>query len=64
LVDESMTFSGIDFAIGMAALVVALAAVFVRAGSLSLQVPQWLLAAFAAVAGVIVWFAIPRRREV
>ncbi len=57
-----MRFSGADIAIGIAVLVVAFVAVFLLAGVLSLQVPQWLLAAVAAGAGVIVWFAIMRRR--
>ena len=58
-----MTFSGADIAIGIAVLVVAFVVVFLLAGALSLPVPQWLLAAIAAAVGVIVWFAILRRRE-
>jgi hypothetical protein len=62
-VGETMTFSGTDFAIGLAVLVVAFLAVFLLAGALSLPAPQWLLAAIAAGVGVIVWFAILRRRR-
>lgn len=57
-----MTLSGADIAIGIAVLVVAFVVVFVLAGTIGLPVPQWLLAAVAAGAGVIVWFAIQRRR--
>lgn len=59
-----MTFSGVDIAIGIAVLVVAFLAVFLLAGALALPAPQWLLAAIAAAVGVIVWFAILRRRRV
>jgi hypothetical protein len=58
-----MTFSGADIAIGIAVLVVAFVVVFLLAGALGLPVPQWLLAAIAAAVGVVVWFAILRRRR-
>ena len=57
-----MRFSGADIAISIAVLIVAFVAVFFLTGTLGLPVPQWLLAAVAAMAGVTVWFAIPRRR--
>jgi len=62
-VAEPMKLSGADIAIGVAVLVVAFVVVFLAAGALSLPVPQWVLAAVAAVAGIIVWFAILRRHR-
>jgi hypothetical protein len=58
-----MTFSGADIAIGTAVLVVAFVVAFLTAGALGLPVPPWLPAAIAAAVGVVVWFAISRRRE-
>lgn len=55
--------NGTNVAIGVAVLVVAFVIVFLVAGAVSLPVPQWLLAAVAAGVGVIVWFAIVRRRR-
>jgi hypothetical protein len=58
-----MTFSGnADYASGLAVLVVAFVVAILPAGALGLPDSQWLPAAIAA-AGVIVRFAIPRRRE-
>lgn len=60
---ERMSFSGVDIAIGVAVLIVAFVIVFLGAGALSLPVPQWVLAAVAAVVGIIFWFAILRRQR-
>jgi len=62
-VGDVIRLSGTDIAIGVAVLVAVFVVVFFLAGALGLPVPQWLLAAVAAAVGVIVWFAILRRRE-
>ncbi len=60
---EPMKPGATDIAIGIAVLVVAFVVVFLAAGALSLPAPQWVLAAVAAAVGIIVWFAILRRRK-
>ena len=60
---EPMKLGATDIVIGIAVLVVAFVVVFLAAGALNLPAPQWVLAAVAAAVGIIVWFAILRRRK-
>jgi hypothetical protein len=58
---ERRRFSATDYAIGIAAVLVAFVVVFLSAGALNLQVPQWVLGAVSGALGVGVWFAIVGR---
>jgi hypothetical protein len=60
---ERRQFSTQEIAIGVGVLVVAFLVVFLGGGALNLGIPQWLLAAIAAVIGIAIWFAIINRRK-
>lgn len=47
-----------EILIGLAVLIPVFVVVFLGAGALNLQIPQWLVSAIAAVVGIVIWFAI------
>lgn len=60
---ERRRFTPTEIGIGVGVLVVVFLAVFLIAGALTFPIPQWLLAAVAAVIGIAIWFAIINRRK-